>query len=137
MQKHEFFKRKYRRNGRIILRGSGDANERALRARFGGVSVRKLGVKKIAAREQRKIAAELQNGLDFSVYRDVGCGFSIDRKSAAVSFFKMEKPADVVILVVQRKQSLGLGIRQAKCRQRHRGAELTSDCAVLFDQFPQ
>ena len=59
--------------------------------------------------------SELKDGFDFRVEGDVRGGDSVDREFGAIAFGKMEKAADVIVLVVTGEEAFGFGARQTEC----------------------
>lgn len=58
---------------------------------------------------RQECLCSLENGFDFGVDRDVGCRNAVDGELLAGGLGEVEKAADVIVLVVTRKNALGFG----------------------------
>jgi hypothetical protein len=67
----------------------------------------------------------------------VRSGDSVDEKFLAGGFGKMEKAADVVILVIAGKETLGFGDCEAKSGEGDGVAEIAGVGAIQTDEFTQ
>jgi len=74
--------------------------------------------------------SELEDGFNFRVEGDVRGGDSVDREFGASGFGKMEKTADVIVLVVTGEEALGFGARQTEDRNRDWLAKIVSVRAI-------
>src|ERR1700680_3703717 len=76
-----------------------------------------------------------KDGIDFGIDRDVCNGDAIDRKFVAVGFGEVEESADVVVLVVGRKETFRFGSRELERRKRDTLAELAGQGEVQVNKL--
>jgi len=81
--------------------------------------------------------SRLQNRIDPGIDDDVRHRLAVDGKGCSALIRKFKKPADVVILVIPRKNLLDLSRAQTKIRQRHRCAKRFPNPQVTFNQLFQ
>jgi hypothetical protein len=60
---------------------------------------------------------------------------AVDAESGAAAFREMEEAANVIVLIVRRKEPRGFGRRELKRRQRHWAAELAGECEIQVNQL--
>lgn len=86
---------------------------------------------------RRGATANLEKRFYFGIKGDMGNRDSVDGEFLAVVFGKMEKAADVIILVVGGKQPLGFFRRELEGRKSNGLAEFPGERQVTRDQFAQ
>src|SRR5271163_1002400 len=72
----------------------------------------------------------LEDRIDFRIDGDVRGGNAVDAELGAVALGEMEEAANVVVLIVRRKEPHGFGRRELKRRQCHWAAKLVGEREV-------
>src|SRR5215469_9318330 len=85
----------------------------------------------------REAAPSSKNRLDFLVNGNVRGGKAVDRESLAAAFAEAEKTADVVILLVSRKKTLGFRGREGERGKGDRLAKFTGMQTVGAHEFAE
>src|SRR5437667_7147280 len=78
----------------------------------------------------KTIGGDLENRLDFGVDGDMRGWDSVDREFLACNFRKLEKAADVIILIITGEQAFRFRLCQTKGRKRNRLSELAGPRTV-------